>query len=235
MSTPAPVPAPAVTSGPRWRPLLTVGLAGILLLSPACSGDDDDDAASEPAGSSAPAGVDADQVEDDIVRLLADYDAVVNQIIADPAVTEADDHPLVEQYLDLFEPDSEFAGQALETWRANAADQISIRPYDDAHPANRTRLDGDVEIVSDDEVRFPTCSEFRQLVYEGDEVIQGLPLMEQPGESVAVLVDDSWVFRRRDVFTDVAECATADPDATDEPAATTTTTDPATDDAESGS
>jgi hypothetical protein len=190
--------------------LAAAAIAGVLVLSTACSGDDD---TGDPGGSGAGDGetsarAGADRIEGEIVRLLADYDAVVNQIIADPQVTVDPDGPLVEQYLDLFEPDSEFARQALETWRSNAAQGISIEPYDDEHPANLTRLDGDVEIVSDDEVRFPTCSELRQLVYEGDRVVEGLPLMEQPGESVAVLVDDDWVFRRRDVFTDVPECAT---------------------------
>src|SRR5262249_49078424 len=90
---------------------------------------------------------------------------------------------------------------------------ITIEPYDDANPANLTRLDGEVEIVSDAEVRFPTCSEFRQLVYQDGKVIEGLPYMEQPGESVAVLDGDDWVLRRRDVFTDVPECKTDNPDA----------------------
>ena len=207
--------ATLVSAVPRRRSLLVAGLAGALLLSAACSGDDDTAGGAAAGDDPAPDHRDAEQLHDEIVRLLADYDAVVNQIIADPRVTEDPGGPLVEQYLDLFEPDSEFAGQALDTWRANAADDITIEPYDDERPANLTRLDGDIEVVSDDEVRFPTCSEFRQLVYEGDRVVEGLPFKEQPGQSVAVLVDDGWVFRRRDVFTDVPECATDNPDETD--------------------
>jgi hypothetical protein len=202
----------------RRRPLLSglTGLAGVLLVgaSAACSGDDPadvDPASGAPDAESSSAALDADEVRDQVTSLLVEYDDVVNQIIADPQVTHDPDGPLVERYLDLFEPDSEFADQALETWRTNADQGVSIKPYDDEHPANLTRLDGDVEIVSDDEVRFPTCSEFRQLVYEGDRVVEGLPFMEQPGESVAVLSDDVWVFRRRDVFTDVPECDTEGP------------------------
>jgi hypothetical protein len=201
------------------------GVAGALvvlslLASAACS---DDDAAVDDATESQPGGLDADQVQDRIGRLLADYDDVVNQIIANPQVTEDPEDPLVQQYLDLFEPDSEFARQALDTWRNNAADGITIEPFDPANPANLTRLDGDVEIVSDDEVRFPTCSEFRQLVHQNGRIIEGLPFMEQPGQSVAVLDDDGWVFRRRDVFTDVTECKTDNPDA---PETTSTTAPP---------
>jgi hypothetical protein len=202
------------------RPLLPLSLTGpaalvaLLVLAGACTSDDDD---STDRGSSADlesegGALDADQVQDEIAGLLVDYDHVVNQIIADPQVTKNPDDPLVAQYLDLFEPDSDFADQALDTWRNNADEGITIEPYDDEHPANVTRLDGDVEIVGDDEVRFPTCSEFRQLVHQGGRVVEGLPFMEQPGESVVVRHDDDWVFRRRDVFTDVPECATDDPD-----------------------
>jgi hypothetical protein len=196
------------------RPLLPLGLTGLaalLVLAGACSGDDSTDRGSGDGVESEGGSLDADQVQDEIAGLLVDYDHVVNQIIADPQVTKNSDDPLVAQYLDLFEPDSDFAGQALETWRTNADDGITIEPYDDEHPANVTRLDGDVEIVGDDEVRFPTCSEFRQLVHQGGKVIEGLPFMEQPGESVVVRHDDDWVFRRRDVFTDVPECETDDP------------------------
>jgi hypothetical protein len=206
-------------------------VAGALLVSLACtSGGSGGEPGDGSSGEGASAVADADRLEVEIVRLLADHDAVVNQIIADPSVTETGDHPLVAEYLDLFEPDSEFAGQALETWRTSAADAVAIRPYDDAHPANLTRLDGDVEVVSDDEVRIPTCSELRQLVYEGDRLVEGLPYVAQPGESVAVLVDGDWVLRRRDVFVDVPECATDNPDAPDIPrrpegAGTTETTD----------
>jgi hypothetical protein len=211
-------PTPVIGDRRCWT-LFAAGVAGALLLSVACAGDDGGDGASDAAADGASSRLDTDRVHDQIVRLLADYDAVVNQIIAEPEVTGDPSGPLVEQYLDLFEPDSEFAGQALETWRANAADGISIEPYTEGHPANLTRLDGDIDIVSDDEVRFPTCSEFRQLVYRGDRVVEGLPYMEQPGESVAVRIDGGWVLRRRDVFTDVPECATDNPDAPDIPEA----------------
>ena len=213
----------APSTWPRLRPLTAAVLVGALVLGVGCPSDDDAEGPSSDGngdgGEGGSSRLDTDRVHDEIVRLLADYDAVVNQIIAEPGVTDDPSGPLVEQYLDLFEPDSEFAGQALETWRANAADGISIEPYTEGHPANLTRLDGEIEVVSDDEVRFPTCSELRQLVYEGDRVVEGLPYKEQPGESVAVRGDDGWVLRRRDVFTDVPECATDNPDAPDIPEA----------------
>jgi hypothetical protein len=205
---------------PRALTLALAVAAAVVLIAAACTGDDDSSGGSGSGdGNGSGDGEAADQLdperlESEIIALLADYDDVVNQIIADPQVAEDADGALVDRYLDLFEPDSEFADQALETWRSNAAGDISIEPYDDAHPANLTRLDGEIEVVSDDEVRFPTCSEFRQRVYEGDRVIEGLPFMEQPGRSTVVLIDDEWVFRRRDVFTDVPECTTDNPDET---------------------
>lgn len=210
---------PSPTTPPRSAVIASALGVLLLLAAVACGGGDDESAGtgSTEDASAASATADPDRLENEILRLLADHDAVVNQIITDPAVTESGDDPLVEQYLDLYEPGSEFADQTLETWRSNAAEGISIRPYDDAHPANLTRLDGEIEVVSDDEVRFPTCQELRQIVYQGDRVTSGVPFQAQAGESVAVLVDGSWVFQRRDVFVDAPECATPSPDAPDLP------------------
>jgi hypothetical protein len=191
--------------------MASLTLASVVLVATACTGGGaGDDRADDHGGSVERASADTDprELRDQMTELLASYDDVVNQILADPGVTRHEDDPLVDEYLRLFEPDSEFATEALDKWRANADDGITIEPYDDAHPSNRTRLDGDVEVVSDHEVRFPTCSEFRQLVYQGGKIVEGLPFMEQAGQAVAVRDGDDWVFRRRDVFADQTKCQT---------------------------
>jgi hypothetical protein len=191
--------------------MASLTLASVVLATTACTGGDSgDDRADDNGGSVERASADTDprELRDQMTELLASYDDVVNQILADPGVTQHEDDPLVDEYLKLFEPDSEFATEALDKWRANAHDGITIKPYDDAHPSNQTRLDGDVEVVSDHEVRFPTCSAFRQRVYQGGKLVEGLPFMEQAGEAVAVADGDDWVFRRRDVFADQTKCQT---------------------------
>jgi hypothetical protein len=180
-------PTSGEAGAPRRALVALIGVV-VLLVAAACTGDDDSSEGASPAEEESADRTDPERIESEVVALLADYDDVVNQIIADPQVTEDADGALVDRYLGLFEPGSEFAEQALETWRSNAAEDISIEPYDDALPANLTRLDGEIEVVSADEVRFPTCSELRQRVYQGDEVIEGLPFMEQPGESTIVLI-----------------------------------------------
>jgi hypothetical protein len=196
----------------RLRPPLAVVLGGALLVS-ACGGDDGSaDQASGGSGesqhtrSTEPEATDAETVQPYVEDLLQRYDGIVNDIVADPGVAADRDSLVVQQYLDLFEPDSEMASQVLDTWEADGAEGLSIRPYDDQHPANVTRIDGEIEVVSPDEVRVPICIEQRQRIYRNDQLVQGLPLLEQAGESVVVRVDGEWVLRSRRVFDDRSGC-----------------------------
>jgi hypothetical protein len=194
--------------------LLAVG--GVLLLE-ACGGaatEESTEAASEDGGRrSSDAEPEADPDDPDAVRpyvedLLEDYDRVVNQIIADPSVAADRDDLLVGEYLSLFEPDSQFAEDILANWAGNGEDGIALLPYSPDHPTNASRIDGDVEVVSADEVVVPTCVEQRYVVHEGGRVTEGVPYQEQPGEIVVVRADGEWRLRRRDVFDNVNECET---------------------------
>jgi hypothetical protein len=194
-----------------WSLLLAAGLGGGLVL--ACGGDDargGDRAA--PAGESrhsrrtAPEATSAEVVEPYVEDLLASYDEVVNEIVADPGAAADRDSLVVQEYMSLFEPDNELAEQVLDRWEADGEQGLSIRPYDEQHPANVTRVDGEIEVVSPDEVRVPLCVEQRQRTYRDDQLVQGLPLLEQAGESVVVRVDGEWLLRSRRVFDDGTQC-----------------------------
>lgn len=195
------------------RALVLGALAGTLVLSAAC-GSSDDDAA---PGDDEPGGLSESDAENAAESLLAQYDTVLNQILPQPEVAEDPDDPLIAEFLDLYESGSDRAAQVVSAWRQLGSEDRHTEPYDDEHPAVATRLDGDVEIVSDDEIRFPMCVESRQIAYQGDEPVEGIPLKEQAGEGVAVRVDDDWVFRERNVF-----------DGPDGVCATSTTTTPST-------
>jgi hypothetical protein len=196
-----------------WLLLLAVTLSGGLILS-ACGGDDGasaDDATeetgeSQQTGTTEPEATDAEAVQPYVEDLLESYDEVVNEIIADPGVAADRDSLLVQEYLSLFEPDNEFAEQVIDRWVADGEQGLSIRPYDEEHPANVTTVDGDIEVVSRDEVRVPLCIEQRQNTYRDDQLVQGLPLLERPGESVVVRVDGEWLLSSREVFGDRSEC-----------------------------
>lgn len=205
--------------GRRGRPtpvplaIVAGALVSALALG-ACGGDGDEggtaaaDAGNGARGASADGrdAPDPDAIRADVEELLSDHDRVVNQIIADPGVVDDRDGLLVQEYLSLFEPGSEFAEGILDAWAADGAEGISIRPYDDEHPANVTTVDGEIEVVSPDEVRVPFCLEQRQITYRGDQPVQGLPLLERQGESVVVRVDGEWLLRDRNVFGDRTGC-----------------------------
>jgi hypothetical protein len=201
----------------RWerfhrRRSLVVVLAGPLLVACSASGGggDDGEVASAEAPSrtanTQPEATDPEAVRPYIEDLLARYDEVVNQIIADPSVAEATDDPLIEEYLSLFEPDSQFAHGAIEAWVSSAEAGRTIEPYTDDRPALATSLVGELEVVADDEVEFPICIERRQSVYEGDVLKQETPYFLEPGTGVAARADGEWLLRRLDRQVDIAGC-----------------------------
>jgi hypothetical protein len=157
-------------------------------------------------GRAEPEATDPEVVEPYLEDLMARHDQVVNQLNASPEVAGDRDDLLVQEYLHLFEPGSDFVEGALDAWVAQGEDGISIRPYDDEHAASRTRLAGPIEVVSPDEVRAPFCLEQRQRTYRDGELAQGLPLLERPGEVVAVRVEGEWRLRASDLLSDRTGC-----------------------------
>ena len=196
--------------------LVVLAVTGLLS---ACGGDDaggDDDAgrsgggADELAASDAePEATDAATVQPYVENLLVEYDDVVNQIVADPHVAGDPDHPLVHQYLDLYEPGSDFAQRLIDVWAERGAEGLSTQPFDDEHPAILTRLDGDIEVASGDELSFPACVERRLIVVDGEgRTTQRTPFGQQQGEGVAVRVDGEWRLRELAVLNGTATCRT---------------------------
>lgn len=202
------------------RPMLALPFVAGLLLLGACGGDGESAGAGEgerggeatsgegPNGTEPPADEgDADAVRPYVEELLADYDDVANQIVAEPAVARDPDDVLIQQYLHLFEPDSQFAEELIGVWVQRADEGLSTRPFDDENPTSRSRLDGDIEVRSPDEVSVPICVErsFRVFDAEG-RLQQRTPHREQPGEVVAVRVDGEWRLRELTTIADTVTC-----------------------------
>jgi hypothetical protein len=167
-------------------------------------------------GAEQPPADDVEAVEPVLADLLERHDDVVNEVLADPAVARDDHDPLVEEYLSLYSPDSLVPEQVVEAWVADADAGRSTHPVDPGHPAVASRIDGEIQAISDDEVRFPTCSEQRYASYEGDgALVEMVPYREQPGEATAVRVDGVWLLLQLDSFEGQAACrvreATEDP------------------------
>jgi hypothetical protein len=144
-----------------------------------------------------------------ISELLIQHDRVVNQIEADPSIVADRDSELVKEFLALYEPDSEIAEGLLDGYGQTGEAGVSTLPFDDTHPAFESRLDGEIERVSVDEVRIPTCEalRYRKVDAEGTELEQ-VPFMERWGEATAVRVDGKWLFRIREVFPQMVWCRT---------------------------
>ena len=206
--------------------VVVLGVTGLLACSGGAGGGDGgesgatgrgaDRSADLAANGSEPAATDGATVQPYLERLLVDYDDVVNQIVADPLVAGDSDHPLVQQYLDLYEPGSAFAGQLVDVWAQRGAEGLATRAFDDQHPASVTRLDGDIEVVSGDEVSFPACVERRLVVTDGEgRTTQRTPYAEQRAEGVAVRVEGEWRLRELQSLGGTATCRTGSDIATE--------------------
>jgi hypothetical protein len=205
----------AVRVGIVGRATLLVGVAGLLLL-PACGGDGDRAGADEGragavgsrnVGGAEPPGSDVDEVRPYIADLLDQHDDVLNQILADPGVARDRDDLLIQQYVALYEPGSDFPDGVIAAWVTMSDAGEHLEPYQDGQEVNDTVLT-DVTPVSDDEVRFTTCHTLRYRSYDaGGQVVEEQPGQAQVGEGVAVRVDGEWRLRRIDT-SDVSGCAT---------------------------
>lgn len=182
----------------------------------ACSGDDGSDDASELSGRSSsvnrpdsnPPGTDPTAVAPYVSELLLAYDRTVDEIVADPAVAEDPDDPLVQEFLGLFEEDSEVAGEMVEGWVERADEGLRTVPYNEDLPATESALDGELETVSEDEVTFSVCVTRRTRVLDedGEEVGTSLPSMDYPGEGTAVRSDEGWRLKDLAIWLDQLTC-----------------------------
>lgn len=198
-----------------WQRTIAGALGGLAFLAAgACSaGDDeatgdDDEVAGVPLedGAEAPAS-DIEAVTGYVEDLLAGYEDAVNAILLDQQVTLDESSPEVAAYRALFEPGSEAVAEAMEGWQANAEAGVEYRLTDTGDPGIRSRLDGELEVVSDDEVTFPTCDEHHLLTYDGQgALVEEIRVVDLAGEGVAVRVDGHWYLRDLELSADAAPC-----------------------------
>jgi hypothetical protein len=184
------------------------------LLGGAC-GDDDEAARPKPSSTiveettstTQPPGTDPAEVRPYIEDLLARFDDSTNQIVVDPGVAADRNDPLIQAYLRLFEPNSDFAEGAISNWVQNGELGLSTEPFDDSAPPYTTLVDGDLVAVSDDEVTFPTCDKqnYRHIDGQGrpTELVSG---QQVQGQGTAVRVDGEWRLRRLDIYDNAPGC-----------------------------
>jgi hypothetical protein len=185
----------------RGRPVALLLAAALAAAAAAgCGGDADaSEGGADEIGLGARPGLpdDADELRTEIEQLLAERDRVVGEIVADPAVAGDPGHPLVQELTDLYEPDSEEVAAALATWAGHAEAGERTLPATEGRPAFATRLDGEIERLGGDEVRFPICNEHSYAVLDAaDQLVEMQPGVDMPGEGTAVRVDGRWRLRQ---------------------------------------
>jgi hypothetical protein len=141
--------------------------------------------------------------------LLARYDAVVTDLVAEPQVARDDDHPAVVELRSLFEPDSEFVEGSLAGWQANADAGIVLLPVSDGELVTVSHLEGDPTATSEDVVVFARCVEQSFVRIEDGQQTDRVVGRVLPGEGTAVLVDGRWLLRHLSTPRGSLGCATA--------------------------
>lgn len=172
------------------------------LLFGACSSDDDaatdegedttvdNDTTTTP---DEPAADDPVAVHDNVQDLLDRYDEVVTEILADPAVAADRDDPLVEEFLSLFEPGSDFAQGSLEGWTSYADEGTTLEPISSDHPVSETKIEGAPVTVDDDEVTFTQCTVLRYVLNNDGQEQERVEARLLAGNGGAVRIDGHWV------------------------------------------
>lgn len=194
-----------------------VGVAGLSFVA-ACgggggdSGSDAELGGREPerreGGDEAPAASDGADVRPYVEDLLADHDAAVGEITADPDLARHADGEAVRRYVELYEPDSVRPAQVLDAWVQMADAGQRVQPLDPEAPPTVLDLDGEIEVVSADEVRFPLCvRQQMQVVGPDGQPVEGPTTAQLPAEGVAVRIDGRWRIRELATF-DEGACHT---------------------------
>lgn len=194
----------------------------VALVLGACSGNgsasEDDEGAVAGEGPIAnrpetnPPGTEPAAVAPHVSELLLAYDRAVDEIVADPSVAEDPEDPMIQEFLGLFEEDSEVAAAMVEGWVERADEGLRTLPYRDDYPASESRLNGEVETVSEDEVAFSICvtSRTRVVDADGEEVGTSLPSIDYPGEGTAVRTEEGWRLQDLAIWVDQLTCPEED-------------------------
>lgn len=154
-----------------------------------------------------PPGTEPDAVEPYVADLLTAYDETTAQILADPAIAGDADHPLYGDLRALLTPESEMTDPVMRALSRRGDQRIAQEPLSaDQLPVRRT-VEGDIETVSADEVRFATCTRYDyRLVNSAGEPIEVGVDESEPGTGVAVRVDGRWTLNRLDMAGQLAKC-----------------------------
>jgi hypothetical protein len=195
--------------------VFAVAAVCVVLAAAACGGSDGDSGTDiggvdpEERDREQPQASEGTSVAPYIQALLDEHSAAVDEILSNPQVARDPDSPAVQRYVELYEPDSDVPDQVMEAWVEAADRGERARPSDPDQPMNILRIDGEVDVVAEDEVTFPVCDEQRLVVEDADgNVVDDLTYEPLRGEGTAVHVEGRWFLRRIDLAADPVQCGT---------------------------
>ena len=204
--------APSRLRRPTWRQLAIVAALSAALSTAAC-GDDDDAESSDSSETTAarptttePDTTDPDDIESDIQELLHSYDEVLNEIVSDPEVASNPDHPLYGDLRDLMAPGSEMTDALVDVLSQRADQGVYQLPYEDGDLTSERTVDGEVEMVSDTEVRFPICTLRNYRTFTGDQQMGFSHDRAEAGRGSAVRVSGAWRLNRLENLEEMTSC-----------------------------
>lgn len=218
---PDPGDEPTTRRGVPGRTVVLVAAVVALLIGAvvyviaARPGDDDPDP--EPTTTTAarttttsdeePPGTEPDAVEPYVADLLTRYDEVTAQILADPAIAGDADNPLYGDLRALLTPDSEMTDPVMRALGRRGDQGVAQEPLEGNQLPVRRTVEGDIETVSTDEVRFSTCTryDYRLVNSAGEPIEVGVDESEL-GTGVAVRVDGRWTLSRLEMAGQLAKC-----------------------------
>lgn len=126
-----------------------------------------------------------------VEELIALYNEVVAQILADPSVASDLEHPSVVSYLELFSPDNQFPVDTLGFWAGQAGRFYRVGPRGVMYESSIV----DFELREDGTAVAQVCTFASAEVVDGSgnpiEAIGGV----NGGEVVAVMSDAGWRLR----------------------------------------
>ncbi len=214
-------------AAPRARRGRTVVIVGALLLALVGAGtflatrpDDDEPAPPSTTASTAPPttasdeeppGTDPAAVEPYVADLLTNYDEVTSQILADPEIASDPNHPLYADLRELLAPDSSMTDPVMRALDRRGSQGISQESLEEGKLPVRRAVEGEIESVSADEVKFRTCTRYDyRLVNSAGEPIEVGVDESEPGTGVAVRVDGHWTLTRLDMAGQLGRCEGTD-------------------------
>jgi hypothetical protein len=196
---------------PRRRLGASLAVLVVLGLGVGACGDDDDSASGDEdtttttrptTTESRPPGIE-EQVQD----LLHTYDDLIRQITADPEVASDPRNTLYDQLRGLMAPNTVTTAAVVNALVSQGNRGVAQRPQGDANLPIERRVEGQVENVSEDELRVPICTHLNYGLFDSeDQQIERVDARVEPAVATIIRSNGSLRIRQFETIEDESRC-----------------------------